>query len=671
MARARDARTGRGACAHAAVAATQPRTEAPVQRTPTPSAKYATELLQHSAKEDPRKAFKLLHVLAASKLQVSSFHFGALLGPCERRSAWVLALCVLAETDSAGVETNIVAWNAVQSSLAKKSQWLSALRMLQMAVYVSQQLDSISFDTALSSCRCQRWKQALAVVSSARTQSAACAAWAHIATGIRPGPSSIAVSKSKSQALVSDFGHNFAMTATGNALRWQRALEVLWTMTDRKVETGAYSLNEAINVCKASSCWQVALGLLSSVEGAVPDLISFGSALSACARASAWEEALGLLSALPQQVVKPNHICYNSALAALQLAAEWKHAAALLRHMTEASLANVVAYNAALGALGAAKHWAESLEVLPEMASRRFNANDVSMSTILNTLGGDGKWQAALQLASYLAQLETATLSATSLRSVLRRQRWRSALEAAPEDEVDASVAIGALGDAGHWAEAMRCAVEAPWAPAPSLISTNTAAALGGPAVQQGLALQVATWAHAVQPTLTVDRAVLAAASWTTACSALETMPEPCDGPSVSAIITSVGFLRWQLGLSLLGELLALRPAADRVAFGAALAACAKIQEWTQCLSLLQHMRCQRIAPDGVAYNAVLLATSRGECWPVVLDLLRVMAEEAVIPDVTSHSCAAEALERAGRPFQVQQSVMAVSQTISALEQLP
>eukprot|EP00439_Symbiodinium_sp_Y106_P051913 s1853_g6.t3 len=643
MARARDARTGRGACAHAAVAATQPRTEAPVQRTPTPSAKYATELLQHSAKEDPRKAFKLLHVLAASKLQVSSFHFGALLGPCERRSAWVLALCVLAETDSAGVETNIVAWNAVQSSLAKKSQWLSALRMLQMAVYVSQQLDSISFDTALSSCRCQRWKQALAVVSSARTQS----------------------------ALVSDFGHNFAMTATGNALRWQRALEVLWTMTDRKVETGAYSLNEAINVCKASSCWQVALGLLSSVEGAVPDLISFGSALSACARASAWEEALGLLSALPQQVVKPNHICYNSALAALQLAAEWKHAAALLRHMTEASLANVVAYNAALGALGAAKHWAESLEVLPEMASRRFNANDVSMSTILNTLGGDGKWQAALQLASYLAQLETATLSATSLRSVLRRQRWRSALEAAPEDEVDASVAIGALGDAGHWAEAMRCAVEAPWAPAPSLISTNTAAALGGPAVQQGLALQVATWAHAVQPTLTVDRAVLAAASWTTACSALETMPEPCDGPSVSAIITSVGFLRWQLGLSLLGELLALRPAADRVAFGAALAACAKIQEWTQCLSLLQHMRCQRIAPDGVAYNAVLLATSRGECWPVVLDLLRVMAEEAVIPDVTSHSCAAEALERAGRPFQVQQSVMAVSQTISALEQLP
>ena len=81
-------------------------------------------------------------------------------------------------------------------------------------------LRQASEDTLLSAAA-----QALAVVSSARTQSAACAAWAHIATGIRPGPSSIAVSKSKSQALVSDFGHNFAMTATGNALRWQRALE--------------------------------------------------------------------------------------------------------------------------------------------------------------------------------------------------------------------------------------------------------------------------------------------------------------------------------------------------------------------------------------------------------------------------------------------------------------
>lgn len=85
----------------------------------------------------------------------------------------------------------------------------------------------------------------------------------------------------------------------------------------------------------------------------------------------------------------------------------------------------------------------------------------------------------------------------------------------------------------------------------------------------------------------------------------------------------------------------------------------------------LERMCCHRIAPDGVAYNAVLLATSRGECWPVVLQLLRVMAEDAMTPDVTSHSCAAEALERAGRPFLVQQSVVAMSQTISALEQLP
>lgn len=629
-----------------ALGATQPRTGAPglVHRVPTPSTKYATQLLQYSAKEDPGEALKLLQVLAASKLQVSSFHFGALLGPCERKSSWVLASCLLAKTASAGVETNIVMQNAIQSSLAKKSQWWAALRMLQMTLHLSLQLDTISFDTALSSCRsCQRWKQALAVVSSARTQS----------------------------ALVSDFGHNFAMAASGHALQWPRALEVLWTMRDREVEAGVYSLNEAINVCKASFCWEVALDLLSSVEGAVPDLISFGSALSACARASAWEEALALLSALPQQAVEPNHICYNSALAALQLSAHWKHAAVLLRCMTEVSLANVVAYNAALGALGAAKRWAESLEVLPEMASRRFSANDVSMSTILNTLGGDGKWQAALHLASYLSQLETATRSATSLRSALRRQRWRFALEAAPKDEVDASVAIGALGDAGHWAEAMRRAVEARWAP--SLLSTNTAAALGArhSAWQQGLALQVATWAHAVQPTLTVDRAVLAAASWTTACSALESLPEPCDGPSVSAIITSVGFLRWQLGLSLLSGLLAMRPPADRVAFGAALGACAKIQEWIQCLALLERMCCHRIAPDGVAYNAVLLATSRGECWPVVLQLLRVMAEDAMTPDVTSHSCAAEALERAGRPFLVQQSVVAMSQTISALEQLP
>ena len=103
----------------------------------------------------------------------------------------------------------------------------------------------------------------------------------------------------------------------------------------QQCSSGAYSLNEAINVPKprqGGSALQVLHNLSRSGAklplagkwplashrskafffrrktdlscpgpGAVPDLISFGSALSACARASAWEEALGLLSALPQQ----------------------------------------------------------------------------------------------------------------------------------------------------------------------------------------------------------------------------------------------------------------------------------------------------------------------------------------------------------------------------------
>ncbi|CAE7362521.1 SETX [Symbiodinium natans] len=610
-----------------------------------PSRKYATELLRKLAQEDPLEAVKLLQVLGASKVEASTFHFGAILGPCEKKSSWVLASWLLLEIASAGVEMNMVMSNAIQSSLAKRSRWLSALRMLEIAESHSQQPDSISFDTALSSCRSrQRWKQALAVICSINARSAS----------------------------VSDFGHNFAMAASGVGLQWQRALEVLWAMGGARLETGVYSLNEAINVCKCAARWDLACTLLTAIEGTLPDLISFGSVLSACARAAAWQEALALLEGLQAQAVQPNHICYNAALSALQVGAQWKLAFSMLQRMTKASLANIVTFNTALGALGAARCWAEALEVLSQMASCRFHPSDIGLSASLNACAA-GQWQVAVALAA--GPSGDSHLSSTSLRATLRRcGRWRSALEGEPKDVVDASVALGALGDAGHWAEAMRRAVEVSLQQlrtaiqASSLLST-TAAALGArhTAWQQSLALQAAAWAHAVQPTLEADRAVLAAASWTAACNALEKVQETRDGPSLSAIITSCGPFRWQLGISLLSALLDMHTAADCVAFGAALGACAKTQEWEQCLALLRSMSCQRIAPDGVAYNAVLMAASRAEQWSVLLTLLQAMTDATVIPDATSHSCAAEALERAGRPLDAQRSVVAMSQTISAL----
>ena len=44
----------------------------------------------------------------------------------------------------------------------------------------------------------------------------------------------------------------------------------------------------------------------------------------------------------------------------------------------------------------------------------RFNANDVSMSTILNTLGGDGKWQVAFLFLEWMQQKQTMSTQAIS-----------------------------------------------------------------------------------------------------------------------------------------------------------------------------------------------------------------------------------------------------------------
>merc|ERR1739841_325877 len=80
------------------------------------------------------------------------------------------------------------------------------------------------------------------------------------------------------------------------------------------------SYSAAISACEKGGQWQVALGLLATMQEAalVPNVISYSAAISACEKCGQWQEALGLLATMQEADLVPNVISYNAAISACE-----------------------------------------------------------------------------------------------------------------------------------------------------------------------------------------------------------------------------------------------------------------------------------------------------------------------------------------------------------------
>ncbi|CAE8673107.1 unnamed protein product, partial [Polarella glacialis] len=106
-----------------------------------------------------------------------------------------------------------------------------------------------------------------------------------------------------------------------------------------------------------------------------------------------------------------------------------------------------------------------------------------------------------------------------------------------------------------------------------------------------------------------------------------------------TAAITDLGRQgRWAQSLALLEQLCAEGPKPDKVAFGAALAACERGSQWSKALALLQEFQPRALEPDSKCFGAAVGACVRSLRWEWSLVVFRDMCIAGVAADIIMYS---------------------------------
>jgi pentatricopeptide repeat protein len=170
--------------------------------------------------------------------------------------------------------------------------------------------------------------------------------------------------------------HSIAMTACSKCGNWERALALLVHMQHQGLQPDAVNYNSAIMACGEGGAWQRADELVQTMTTAAatatnhrlqPTVNTYACLIVALGKAGQWQRALAVLRSMQRStssssssssssMPRPNAMVYNAAIRALSRADEpmLAEAAALLEEMQDADSLrpDVHSYNAAIACCG-------------------------------------------------------------------------------------------------------------------------------------------------------------------------------------------------------------------------------------------------------------------------------------------------------------------------------
>lgn len=201
---------------------------------------------------------EVLQLLGKPKVEPDLISYSAAISACGKAKQWMLALCLLRESQNLALEVNIVTYNAAIT--ACDDSWQRALQLFTECRSTMRR-SIVSYNAVMAAC-----------------ETAHCWAWCLAFLDALATPDVVSFST--------------AISACGKAGEWRRALEVL-SAGYATSSANAVALNASISACEKTSEWQQASLLLRRSQLArLVDSISFSASISACHKSGQWQEAL-------------------------------------------------------------------------------------------------------------------------------------------------------------------------------------------------------------------------------------------------------------------------------------------------------------------------------------------------------------------------------------------
>ncbi|CAJ1331049.1 unnamed protein product, partial [Effrenium voratum] len=228
-----------------------------------------------------------------------------------------------------------------------------------------------------------------------------------------------------------------AISQQRRQLEWQAALQVFWAYVHRvRRDVLIPPFNAAIAACEVGSCWQLAMSLMAdaSTFALAPNAVTATALMSACRRGHQWQRALHIFKHFAADGSADAGLL-GIAISCTACGHLWQSALHLLDLSDRLGVRNLALQNASILACEKARRWEAALHLLEEaVGSSGLGLSGTALTSVTVNLAVSAcqkarQWGAALRLAARFA---------------------RSA------DVVGETVAIGALGAARRWQEALR-----------------------------------------------------------------------------------------------------------------------------------------------------------------------------------------------------------------------
>eukprot|EP00931_Biecheleriopsis_adriatica_P056096 TRINITY_DN33245_c0_g1_i1.p1 TRINITY_DN33245_c0_g1~~TRINITY_DN33245_c0_g1_i1.p1 ORF type:complete len:708 (-),score=100.26 TRINITY_DN33245_c0_g1_i1:107-2200(-) len=357
-------------------------------------------------------AFQLLQGMKDAGIQPDEIAYEAFLQVCAKSlkesspCGATQAFAVLSEMQSAGVEPTVTSLRKAIDIGKHHVHWESVLSTLDLMQSKSVALDEGLYKDAIELCiDAGEGDWALTLLEDARS------------AGIAPE------SGRNAQAF-----RRMAFAACGVAARWETALDMLSSMSVKRVGLDPRHLEFTIDACGRSGCWEHVAELLESSQAARNSLVC-RAAISAYGSNGQWERALSVLQIVKRsRSMVPHNAHFGSAINACGSSGRCDLVAELLDSARNMRLELTSrTYLQAIRAYGANGMWEDAVDMLSVMESEALSIDEFDYASAISACGEAGQWEKVLHM----------------LDSVRRH-------DIAPES-LGHSAAIRALGDASQW----------------------------------------------------------------------------------------------------------------------------------------------------------------------------------------------------------------------------
>jgi pentatricopeptide repeat protein len=429
----------------------------------------------NSAKTKWEAVEDLMKDARAKGLPLNKIHYNCAISVAGRLSLWEKSLGLREEMIAAGIEPNHITSNSIINALARGGEWEAALKEFA----AMKRPDSVSYSSAIDAC-CR---------------------------GKKPDEALALLRQSQSAGLQSEWTFSSAMTALGDAGRWQEALALLDEMSSSDGNAPPPTtpcFNAAINALASAGQWQGALSTLTRMkeEDVMPNAQSYCTVIAACGRGGRFGDAQALLREMRECGMKPAVYAYSAAIQAAKKSDQvisllqemlredvapnlvtfnlaldrvtWQHGLVLFDEMAAFGIVpNEKSYNSLARSLAMGKQDRKAVLLIKTMRSQNMHASRSTLRACIGSCASAGSFKMATKLLRDLTMLAydggaklqppSKSLFDTVLRAAAEKGDWKAAKKlldtmqeiGVPPDDTSCSIALRACTNDGRWSRAL------------------------------------------------------------------------------------------------------------------------------------------------------------------------------------------------------------------------